>query len=45
VVNRLTASAPERAAALRAELERNKVASVETSIDVAIAAKFRYVRP
>jgi hypothetical protein len=33
---------PERAAALRAELERNKVASVETSIDDAVAAKFRY---
>jgi hypothetical protein len=36
---------PERAAALRAELERNKVPSVETSIDDAIAAKFRYARP
>ena len=31
----------ERAAALRAELDRNKVVSVETSIDAAIAAKFR----
>jgi hypothetical protein len=36
---------PERAAALRAELERNKVASVETSMDDAVAAKFRYARP
>ena len=33
---------PERAAALRSELERNKVASAETNIDEAIAAKFRY---
>jgi hypothetical protein len=36
---------PERAAALRAELERNKVVSVETSMDDAVAAKFRYARP
>ena len=35
---------PERAAALRAELERNKVASVETRIDDAVAKKFRYAR-
>jgi hypothetical protein len=35
---------PERAAALRIELEHNKVASVETSIDDAVAAKFRYAR-
>ena len=33
---------PERAAALRTELERNKVVSVETSIYDAVAAKFRY---
>jgi hypothetical protein len=32
----------ERAAALRAEVNRNKVASVETSVDEEIAAKFRY---
>ena len=32
---------PERAAPLRIELEHNKVASVETSIDDAVAAKFR----
>jgi len=32
---------PERAASLRAELECNKVASVETSIDDLVAAKFR----
>ena len=32
---------PEGAAALRAEVERNKVASVETSIDDAVVAKFR----
>jgi hypothetical protein len=32
---------PERAAALRTELERNKVVSVETSIDEAVAVKFR----
>jgi len=36
---------PEHAAALRAELDRNKVVSVETSIDAAVAAKFRYTRP
>jgi hypothetical protein len=36
---------PGRAAALRAELERNKVASVETSIDDAVAAKFCFARP
>jgi len=36
---------PERAAALRAELERNKGFSVETSIDATIAAKFRYEKP
>ena len=31
--------------ALRIELEHNKVASVETRIDDAVAAKFRYARP
>jgi hypothetical protein len=36
---------PERAAALRAELDRNKVVSVETSMDDAVATKFRYARP
>jgi hypothetical protein len=36
---------PERAVALRAELERNKVVSVQTSIDDAVAAKFRYAKP
>jgi hypothetical protein len=36
---------PERAAALRAELDRNKVVSVETSVDDAVAEKFRYARP
>jgi hypothetical protein len=36
---------PERAAALRTELDRNKVVSVETSMDDAVAAKFRYARP
>src|ERR1700674_5390733 len=34
----------ERAAALRKELERNKVVCAETSIDDAVAAKFRYAR-
>jgi hypothetical protein len=33
---------PERASALRTELGGNKVASAESSIDAAIAAKFRY---
>jgi hypothetical protein len=32
---------PERASALRTELDRNKVVSVETSIDSVVAAKFR----
>jgi hypothetical protein len=36
---------PERATALRDEVQRNKVASVETSVDVKKAAKFRYKRP
>ena len=36
---------PERAAALRDEVQRNKVASVDTSIDEAIVAKFRNTRP
>jgi hypothetical protein len=36
---------PDHAAALRTELKRNKVASVETSIGEAIAANFRYARP
>jgi hypothetical protein len=35
---------PERASGLRAELDRNKVVSVETRIDTGIAAKFRYTR-
>jgi hypothetical protein len=35
---------PECSAALRADLERNKVVSVETNIDEAVAAKFRYMR-
>ena len=36
---------PERASALRLELDRNKVVSVETSIDAAVAEQFRYTRP
>jgi hypothetical protein len=36
---------PGRAAALRAELDRNKVVSVQTSIDDGVAAKFRRARP
>ena len=35
---------PERASALRTELDRNKVVSVKTSIDAEIASKFRYAR-
>ena len=31
---------PERASALRTELDRNKVVSVQTSIDAAVAARF-----
>jgi hypothetical protein len=33
------------AAALRAELDRNKVVSVETGIDDAVKAEFRYAGP
>jgi hypothetical protein len=36
---------PEHATALRAELERNKVSSVETSIDDAVAANFCSAKP
>jgi hypothetical protein len=36
---------PERASALRTELDRNKTVSVETSVDATIAAMFRYARP
>jgi hypothetical protein len=32
---------PERAAALRAELARDKIISVDTSMDEAVAVKFR----
>ena len=35
---------PGRAAALRGEVKRNKVASVDTSVDEEVAAKFRYKR-
>jgi hypothetical protein len=35
----------ELAAAMRAELERNKVCSLQTSIDCAIVAQFHYARP
>ena len=33
---------PERASTLRTELDRNKVVSVVTSIDAAVAGKFRH---
>jgi hypothetical protein len=36
---------PIRAAEIRAELQRNKIVSVQTSLDDAVAEKFRYVRP
>jgi len=35
---------PERATALRADLERNKATSVQTNIDDAVVAEFRYAR-
>ena len=35
---------PGRAAALRGEVIRNKVASVDTSVDEEVAAKFQYPR-
>jgi len=36
---------PERASALRTELDRNKVVSAETSVDASVAVMFRYARP
>ena len=36
---------PGRAAALRGEVQRNKVATVDTSVDEEVAAKFRYTMP
>ena len=36
---------PVRAAALRAELIRNKIANVDTAIEDTIAAKFSYAKP
>ena len=41
---RMCGLTPERASALRTELDRNKVVSSEASIDAAFAAKFRYPR-
>jgi hypothetical protein len=38
---RMCGLTPERAAALRAELDRNKVVSIDTSMDEAVAVKFR----
>jgi hypothetical protein len=35
----------DRAAALRAEVNRNKVATTDVSVDEEVAAKFRYTRP
>jgi hypothetical protein len=35
----------DRAAALRDEVKRNKVASTDVSVDEEVAAKFRYTRP
>ena len=35
---------PGRAAALRTKVARNKIASVDTSLDEEVAAKFRYKR-
>ena len=36
---------PEGAAALRDKVQRNKVASVETSVEGTVAKKFRLTRP
>ena len=36
---------PERSAALRDEVSRNKIASVDVSFDEEIAARFRYTFP
>jgi hypothetical protein len=36
---------PERAAALREEVRRNKVASVDAIVDGEVAAKFRHTIP
>ena len=41
---RMCGLTPERASALRTELDRNKVVSAETSVDASVAAMFRYVR-
>jgi hypothetical protein len=35
----------EQAAAFRAKVQRNKVASIETTVDEQVAAKFRYKGP
>jgi hypothetical protein len=35
----------DRAAALRAEVKRNKIASVDVTVDEEVAAKFRYTMP
>src|SRR6266478_4060363 len=42
---RMCGLTPERASALRTELDRNKVVSVETTIDDAVAEKFRRGNP
>jgi hypothetical protein len=36
---------PEHAAALRGTVKRNRVASVDTSVEEEVEAKFRYTRP
>lgn len=35
----------DRAAAFRAKVQRNKVASIEASVDEEVAAKFLYTKP
>ncbi len=42
---RMCGLTPERASALRTELDRNKAVSFQTSIDDAVKAKFRYAGP
>jgi len=45
VASELCGKTPIRAAAIRPELERNKVASVRTSLDDVVVEKFCYARP
>jgi len=45
VIFKMCGLMPGEAAALRGTVKRNKFASVDTSVDEEVAAKFRYKRP